>query len=62
MEIMITIVAWGMMIGMTVGAMGGWLVLLIAWLNGQYTSGRFEAMKRPTTPRWRPLLRRKQAA
>ena len=57
-----TMVAWGMFIGMVVGAICGWLMILVAWLDGLRINGRFEGLRRRGTPRAWPLSRRKSAA
>lgn len=59
MEILMTMVAWGMFIGMVVGAICGWLMILVAWLDGLRINGRFEELRQRATPRTWPLFRRK---
>jgi hypothetical protein len=51
MEIVMTIVAWGMITSIAVGAIGGWSVLMIAVLDDLRASDRFAGMKRLATPR-----------
>lgn len=60
MEIMMTIVGWAMFAGITLGAIGGWLVFAIAWLIHLHTNGRFEVLTRLRIPRLSLLSRRKQ--
>jgi len=61
MDIMMTIVAWGMIGGMVVGAIGGWLIFIIAWLDTLHANGIFEATSRRLALRWRALFRRHEA-
>ena len=61
MDMMMTIVAWGMIGGMVVGAIGGWLIFVIAWLATLHGNGTFEAASRRLALRWRVLFRRHEA-
>lgn len=61
MEILMTLMAWGMFIGMVAGAICGWLMFLIAWVDNLRINGRFDELKRRGRPRTWALFRRKQA-
>lgn len=61
MDIMMTVVAWGMIGGMVVGAVGGWLIFVIAWLDTLHANGTFEAASQRVAGRWRRLRRRNEA-
>lgn len=57
MESIMTIVAWGMITSIGIGAIGGWIVFIVAWLDELRANGRFQIVKAPRTPR-----RQRQAA
>lgn len=57
MESVMTIVAWGMITSIAAGAIGGWIVFAVAWLDDLRANGRFELLKAPQRPR-----RRRQTA
>jgi hypothetical protein len=40
MDTMMALIAWTMAVSMFVGAIGGWSVFVIAWLNDLHTTGR----------------------
>lgn len=40
MDLMMTVIAWVMATALIVGAIGGWLVFLISWIDHLYASGR----------------------
>lgn len=51
MEILMTLMAWGMFMGMVVGAICGWLMFLIAWVDNLGINGRFDELKWRGRPR-----------
>lgn len=60
METVMTFVAWSMMAAIAIGAMGGWLVFVIAWLENLHADGRFNRWTRGGAVPWR-LIRRKRS-
>ncbi len=42
MDLLMTLVAWMMVTSMFMGAVGGWLVFVVAWLDSLHTAGRLK--------------------
>ncbi len=61
MDYVMVAVAWAITIGMLGGAIGGWLVFLIALVNDLRSSGRFDALKRMCGWFKLPVIRRRLA-
>lgn len=47
MEIIMTMAAWSFITSIAAVALGGWLVLFIAWIDNLHDHGRFEILRWP---------------
>lgn len=62
MDVLALIVAWGMGLGLLIGAVGGWIGIAFAFWNERRWSERFSLPSRPwPSLRWRTPRLKKQA-